>query len=53
MREVVERLDLVRSAKPFTLCLHCNAPLRPLPYAEAAERVPNRAARCFDEFSTC
>ena len=30
LREIVERLDLARSAKPFTLCLHCNAPLRPV-----------------------
>ena len=30
LREIVERLDLARSARPFTLCLHCNAPLRPV-----------------------
>ena len=29
-REIVERLDLARSVRPFTLCLECNAPLHPL-----------------------
>jgi hypothetical protein len=28
LREVFERLDLARSVRPFTLCVHCNAPLR-------------------------
>ena len=28
LREIFDRLDLARSARPFTLCLNCNAPLR-------------------------
>ena len=40
LREVVERLDLARSARPFTLCLHCNAPLRPVGKASVLDRLP-------------
>lgn len=43
LREIVERLDLARSARPFTLCLHCNTPLHPVDKAQA---------RC-EHFSTC
>lgn len=51
--EVLARLDLYVAAAPFTRCLVCNAPLRLLPYAEAVSRVPERSARCYDEFYTC
>ena len=30
LREVFDRLDLARGARPFTLCLNCNAPLQPV-----------------------
>jgi uncharacterized protein with PIN domain len=53
LEEVLARLDLYGSAAPFTRCLVCNAPLRSLPYAEAVTRVPDRSARCHDEFFTC
>jgi uncharacterized protein with PIN domain len=53
LQEIVARLDLVRAAAPFTRCLVCNAPLQPLPYAEAAPRVPPTVARLHDEFRTC
>ena len=33
--EIFDRLDLARSVRPFTLCLHCNAPLRPIEKAQA------------------
>ena len=52
-REIVERLDLARSARPFSLCLHCNAPLRPIEKAEVAERLPPRVREHYERFSTC
>ncbi len=52
-REVFERLDLRRSARPFTLCLHCNAPLRPIDAALAHRHVPPRVRERHDRFSTC
>ena len=51
--EIVERLDLVRSARPFTLCLHCNAPLRPIDKASVLDRLPPKVQANYQRFSTC
>ena len=40
LREVFDRLDLARSARPFTLCLRCNAALH------AVDKAQVRAPRC-------
>jgi hypothetical protein len=53
LREVVERLDLTRSARPFTLCLHCNAPLRPVDKASVFDRLPPKVQAHYERFSTC
>jgi uncharacterized protein with PIN domain len=53
LREIVERLDLARSAKPFTLCLHCNAPLHPVDKASVYDRLPPRVQENYERFSTC
>ncbi|MBW8328628.1 MAG: Mut7-C ubiquitin/RNAse domain-containing protein [Thiobacillus sp.] len=53
LREIVERLDLARSARPFTLCLHCNAPLRPIDKASVLDRLPPRVREHYERFSTC
>lgn len=56
LREVVARFDLAERARPFTLCLHCNAPLRRVSRDEVADRLPPavRAARTgFSACSTC
>ena len=53
LREVFDRLDLARSARPFTLCLHCNARLVPIDKAAALPRVPPRVAVQFERFSAC
>ncbi len=53
LREIIERLDLARSARPFTLCLHCNAPLRPVDKASVLDSLPPRVREHYDRFSTC
>ena len=53
LREIVDRLDLARSFRPFTLCLHCNAPLRSIDKAQAAPRLPPTILAHHDRFSTC
>jgi uncharacterized protein with PIN domain len=53
LREVVERFGLAERMRPFTLCLSCNAPLRPIAKAEVLDRLPPRVAATQDEFSTC
>ncbi len=53
LREIVERLDLARRAKPFTLCLHCNAPLRAVDKASVLDRLPPRVRENYERFSIC
>jgi uncharacterized protein with PIN domain len=53
LREMFDRLDLARSARPFTRCLSCNAPLRPIDAAHAAPQVPTRVRAAHQRFVTC
>ena len=53
LREVVERLQLAASAKPFTLCLHCNLKLAPIPKDAIAERLPPRVAAMHERYAWC
>ena len=53
LREIVGRLDLARSARPFTLCLHCNAPLRPVDKASVLDRLPPKVQAHYERFSIC
>jgi uncharacterized protein with PIN domain len=53
LREVFQRLDLARSARPFTRCLSCNAALRALDAAQAAPLVPPRVRERYERFVTC
>ncbi|MBU1236046.1 MAG: Mut7-C ubiquitin/RNAse domain-containing protein [Gammaproteobacteria bacterium] len=52
-REIVERLDLRRSIKPFSLCLECNRPLRPIDKAEVLDRLPPAVRLKHEQFTTC
>lgn len=53
VREIFERLDLARSARPFTLCLDCNAPLRAIDKMLVEDRVPPGVRATRTRFSTC
>ncbi|MGN6388478.1 MAG: Mut7-C RNAse domain-containing protein [Burkholderiaceae bacterium] len=53
LRELWRRYGLGRTSHPFTLCLHCNAPLRPVDKAEVLDRLPPTVRRMQDTFSTC
>lgn len=53
LKEIFERLDLARSARPFTLCLDCNAPLRSVDKALVEQRLPPKVRANFERFSTC
>jgi uncharacterized protein with PIN domain len=53
LHELFQRLDLARSARPFTRCLSCNAPLRAISAAQAAPRVPPRVRAHHERFVTC
>jgi uncharacterized protein with PIN domain len=53
LTEVVERLGLGSRAAPFTLCLHCNAPLRAVEKALVQDQLPPTVRAHHHEFSTC
>ncbi|MEW5890403.1 MAG: Mut7-C RNAse domain-containing protein [Pseudomonadota bacterium] len=53
LREIFERLDLARSARPPTLCLHCNAPLRDIDKAQVLEQLPPSVRNRHGRFTTC
>jgi uncharacterized protein len=53
LREIFERLDLARSARPFTLCVHCDAPLRDVDKSLVRQRVPAPVFDCYERFTTC
>lgn len=51
--EVAGRLGLGNSAAPFTLCLHCNAPLRTVDKSQVLDQLPATVRAHHHEFSTC
>jgi uncharacterized protein with PIN domain len=53
LREVFDRLDLARSARPFTRCLGCNMLLRAVDKAEVAARLPPRVLERHEHFTVC
>jgi len=53
LREVFDRLDLAGSARPFTLCLVCNTPLRAATLQEAASHAPPGVVEHYRRFATC
>lgn len=53
LREVFDRLDLARGARPFTLCLNCNAPLHAIDKAQAAPALPAGVCERYERFSAC
>ena len=53
LREVFDRLDLARSAQPFTRCLSCNTPLRAIDKMEVAPRLPPGVRERHQRFAVC
>jgi uncharacterized protein with PIN domain len=53
LHEVFERLGLAERARPFTRCLHDNAPLRSIAKAAVLERLPPQVAAFQHEFNIC
>jgi len=53
LREVVRRIDLARSARPFTRCMTCNAELDAAAPDSVADRVPARVGRDYASFQRC
>lgn len=51
--EVFARYGLAERARPFTLCLHCNAPLRSVAKDEVLARLPPAVRESQDQFTVC
>lgn len=51
--EIIERLDLSGSLRPFRLCLVCNAPLRAIAKAAVLDRLPATVRASQERFTTC
>ena len=53
LREIIDRLDLARTSRPFTLCLNCNTPLRAIDKALVASTLPPNVRERYERFSVC
>lgn len=53
LREIFQRLDLANMARPFTLCMRCNAPLRVIDKTLVLEQLPPSVREHQRQFSTC
>lgn len=52
-QEVVQRLELQDGFRPFSRCLECNAPLRPIDKLLIADRLPPAVRERQQHFLTC
>ncbi len=53
LREIFDRLDLARAAKPLTLCLCCNLQLHAVDKAQVEARLPQAVRERHRQFSAC
>ena len=53
LREIFDRLDLARSARPFTRCLSCNGTLRTVAKAQVASLLPPGVRERHERFAVC
>lgn len=51
--ELFARLRLGAGMRPFSLCLRCNLPLRPVAKDDVLDRLPPRVAASHEEFTLC
>ncbi|HYC47526.1 MAG TPA: Mut7-C RNAse domain-containing protein [Burkholderiales bacterium] len=53
LREVAARYPIARQMRPFTLCLHCNAALKPATAEAIIQQVPARIQARYSTFMCC
>ena len=53
VRNVVQKLDLYRLARPFARCVECNGQLVEIPKEHAQDRVPEQTYRYVDRYLEC
>lgn len=52
-QQVLARYRLAQQARPFTLCLHCNAPLHPVAKSEVEAALPPQVHTLHQTFRRC
>ena len=52
-QQVLARYRLARKARPFTLCLHCNAPLHAVAKSEVEKDLPPQVRALHQTFRRC
>jgi uncharacterized protein with PIN domain len=53
IREVMDRYQLIRYAKPFSRCLNCNGELSGIEEIEVLDQIPPLTRKYFNEFYQC
>lgn len=53
LREVARRYGIERFMQPFSLCLHCNLPLKAADPAVVLDQVPEATRQHYDRFMYC
>lgn len=53
LREVFDRLQLARTARPLSRCPGCNAPLHDIAKGQVQDTLPPGVRQQFDRFSAC
>jgi uncharacterized protein with PIN domain len=53
LKAIFERLDLFADARPFSRCLCCNGPVRPIPKNDIAQQLPPRVKTKHQVFTSC
>ncbi len=53
LREIFDRLDLARSARPFSLCLSCNESLHPIDKALVETALPLSVRERYERYTVC
>lgn len=53
LAHVVRRCDLAKASRPFTRCMECNDPIKPVSKLEVASLLEPETAASFDQFWRC
>jgi uncharacterized protein with PIN domain/molybdopterin converting factor small subunit len=53
LREIFDRLDLARGARPFTRCMNCNTPLHEIDKSLVISTLPPMVRERYQRFSAC
>jgi len=53
LKEVIKKYPSIIYQKPFTLCLECNGPIRPVAKSKIIDQLPPKTREYYQQFFTC